>query len=408
MKKLISLVTAGMLAMSLAACGSSGSGSAAAGGSSASSEPTTVTVYCMSFNNIPEDSEVTRVENLMNDYLAKTYPDDNIAIDIKLFGPAEYTQKVQLAMQSGDKIDAFFERALANDVASDMLAPMNDLLEKYGQEVTAKLKEDFDENPYTATTINGTIYAVPANKGMALNGNLIWDDDIAQAAGVDMSTVNSIEDLEAVFEQVHAYDPNIVCYAPNNQGDTSLIRPILRSEEKIDCLNDTDYYAGVSMNGDSTVTNLYASDAFMEKCKLMREWNQKGYLQADAATTTSTAPELFSAGRCFSTIDAYGGDSAGAVLSLSSGHNLKSKILYNFYFDSASVYVDFGIASTSKVPEAAMKMINRLWTDEYLINTFLYGEEGVDYIALHLVPTRTGLLRQQFICPQLRPNLGRS
>ena len=93
MKKLISLVTAGMLAMSLAACGSSGSGSAAAGGSSASSEPTTVTVYCMSFNNIPEDSEVTRIENLMNDYLAKTYPDDNIAIDIKLFGPAEYTRK---------------------------------------------------------------------------------------------------------------------------------------------------------------------------------------------------------------------------------------------------------------------------------------------------------------------------
>ena len=135
MKKLISLVTAGMLAMSLAACGSSGSGSAAAGGSSASSEPTTVTVYCMSFNNIPEDSEVTRIENLMNDYLAKTYPDDNIAIDIKLFGPAEYTQKVQLAMQSGDKIDAFFERALVNDVASDMLAPMNDLLEKYGKEV---------------------------------------------------------------------------------------------------------------------------------------------------------------------------------------------------------------------------------------------------------------------------------
>lgn len=81
MKKLISLVTAGMLAMSLAACGSSGSGSAAAGGSSASSEPTTVTVYCMSFNNIPEDSEVTRIENLMNDYLAKTYPDDNIAIE---------------------------------------------------------------------------------------------------------------------------------------------------------------------------------------------------------------------------------------------------------------------------------------------------------------------------------------
>jgi len=29
-------------------------------------------------------------------------------------------------------------------------------------------------------------------------------------------------------------------------------------------------------------------------------------------------------------------------------------------------------------------------------------------IALHLVPTRTSLLRQQFICTQLRPKLGRS
>lgn len=52
MKKLISLVTAGMLAMSLAACGSSGSGSAAAGGSSASSEPTTVrSTACLSITS---------------------------------------------------------------------------------------------------------------------------------------------------------------------------------------------------------------------------------------------------------------------------------------------------------------------------------------------------------------------
>ena len=29
-------------------------------------------------------------------------------------------------------------------------------------------------------------------------------------------------------------------------------------------------------------------------------------------------------------------------------------------------------------------------------------------LALHLVPTRTSLLRQQFICTQLRPKLGRS
>lgn len=52
MKKLISLVTAGMLAMSLAACGSSGSGSAAAGGSSArQSRPPLRSTACLSITS---------------------------------------------------------------------------------------------------------------------------------------------------------------------------------------------------------------------------------------------------------------------------------------------------------------------------------------------------------------------
>lgn len=365
-------------ALGLAACGGEQSGSA--GGSASAGGTTTVSLYCMSFNNIPQDADVTRVETAMNTYLAETYPDDGVAVDIKLFGPAEYTQKVQLAMQSGDPIDCFLELSLANDVAAEMLMPLNDLLDQYGQDVTAILKNDFDSDPYAASTMDGNIYAVPVNKGMALNGNLIYDADIAAAAGADMNAVNSLEDLEAVFEKIKAYDSSIVCYAPNNQGNSSLIRPILLSEAKIDRLNDTNYYAGVCMNGSSTVTNLYASDVFMEKCKLMYSWNQKGYLQADAATTTSLAGELFSAGRCFCTIDAYGGASAGVVLSASSGRNLVSKIIYDFYFDTAAVGVSFGIASTSKKPEAAMKLLNRLWSDEYLINTFLYGEEGVDYV----------------------------
>lgn len=365
-------------ALGLAACGDNSSSGGA--GSSASGEVTTVSMYCMSFNNIPQDADMTRIETLMNNYLAETYPEDGIAVDIKLFGPAEYTQKVQLAMQSGDPIDCFLDASLANDVAAEMLMPLDDLIAQYGQEATAVLKSDFDDDPYAASTVNGSIYAVPVNKGMALNGNLVYDADLAAAAGVDMDAVNCLEDLEPVFEKIKAYDSGIVCYAPNNQGNSSLIRPILMSEEKIDRLNDTNYYAGVCMNGDSTVTNLYASDAFMEKCKLMHSWNQKGYLQADAATTTSLASELFSAGRCFCTIDAYGGGSAGAVLSASSGRKLVSKIIYDFYFDSAAVGVTFGIASTSKKPEAAMKLINRLWSDEYLINTFLYGEDGVDYV----------------------------
>ena len=374
MKKLISLLLCCVLCLSLAACGSG------SGGSSGGVD--TVTLYCLSFNNIPEDSEVTRVEEAMNAYIAETYPDDKVAIDIKLFGPAEYTQKVALAMQSGDKIDAFLTSSLVNDYATDMLYPLDELLEQYGAEATAILKADFDENPYAATTINGEIYGIPVNKGMALNGTLLYDKEIAEAAGVDIDSITKLEDLEAAFEKVQAYDSSIICYVPLNQGDTSVIREIIGSEAKMDRLNDSQYYAGVTFGDDPTVINLYASDIFMEKCQLMYRWNQAGYLQSDAATTTSTAGEMFKAGRGFCTIGGYGGDSAGAILSASSGREIGSKIIYDFFFDSQAVSLSYCIASTSKLPEAAMKLLNRMWSDEYLINTFLYGIEGEDYVKV--------------------------
>ena len=372
-KKMAALFLATVTAAGLTGCAGGASGSSAGG------KAEEVSLYCVSFNNIPAETETARVEKAMNDYLAKTYPDDNVAIDIKLFGPAEYAQKVTLAMQSGDKVDAFLINDLVNDHASDMLYPLDDLIGEYGKDLTEILKRDLDEAPYKAMTIDGQIWGVPVNKGIVLHDTLLYDKEIAEAAGVDIDSITCLEDLEAAFEKVKAYDDSIVCYAPLNQGDSSVMM-MIRDEMKMDVLNDRLYYAGVTVNNQPEVINIFETDEFKEKCELMYRWNQAGYLQDDAATTTSTAPELFRAGRAFCTIGGYGGESAGAIITASSGRTIESKILYDFLVSSSSVSVSFGVASTSKVPEAAMKLLNRLWTDEYLLNTFLYGIEGEDYV----------------------------
>ena len=376
-KRVAAFFLAALTSLGLAGCGSTG-GTGAQGTAGKAEE---VSLYCVSFNNIPAETETARVEAAMNDYLAKTYPEDNVAIDIKLFGPAEYAQKVTLAMQSGDKVDCFLINDLVDDHASDKLYPLDELIQNYGQDLTEILKKDLDEDPYKAVTIDGQIWGVPVNKGVVLHDTLLYDKEIAEAAGVDIDAITCLEDLEAAFEKVNAYDDSIVCYAPLNQGDSSVMM-MLRDEMKMDVLNDRLYYAGVTVNNEPEVINIFETEEFKEKCELMYRWNQAGYLQDDAATTTSTAPELFRAGRAFCTIGGYGGDSAGAIITASTGRTIESKILYDFLVSSASISVDFGIASTSKVPEAAMKLLNRLWTDEYLLNAFLYGIEGEDYVKV--------------------------
>jgi putative aldouronate transport system substrate-binding protein len=92
--------------------------------------------------------------------------------------------------------------------------------------------------------------------------------------------------------------------------------------------------------------------------------------------------EYFGAGRAFCTMAGYGGDSIGVTVSTSTGRNFGHKWIASFYFDSSTASLATVIASTSKSPEAAMKMLNIIYSDEYVINTILYGIEGEDYIKV--------------------------
>ncbi|WP_249043314.1 DUF3502 domain-containing protein [Paenibacillus faecis] len=54
-----------------------------------------------------------------------------------------------------------------------------------------------------------------------------------------------------------------------------------------------------------------------------------------------------------------------------------------YYFETGAVnMVSWMVSSTSKAPEAAVKFLNLLYSDEELINTILYGIEGEDYVKV--------------------------
>ena len=50
------------------------------------------------------------------------------------------------------------------------------------------------------------------------------------------------------------------------------------------------------------VTNLYESDEYKELVTLMHDWYEKGYIQADAATTADNMATLLGAGNAFGTL----------------------------------------------------------------------------------------------------------
>ena len=374
MKRILTaILTAALITALFAGCKKGGTGS---GASKTAQE---VVFYCITFTNIADN--YADINNAINEHITKTYPDLNIRFKLQLFGPAEYEDRIRLAMQSGTPIDLFTPFGLSNYIAQNQVLPLDDLLAKYGKDVTAILFEDIGKDAYKTFVFDGKTYGVPINKGMVITPTFIYDKDILKAAGFSIDNIKSIRDLPPVFDKVKELYPNVYPFGNTNQGNSEIMQ-VLIGENDVDVLMDRVTYMGVVIGDSGKVVNLYETKLFADYIGIMREWYQKGYIPRDMATSPSTATEYFNAGRLFSTIAGYGGNEIGVTISATTGRSIGNKWIAPFYFDSTAASLATVISSASKNPVAAMRMINILYTDEFIINTILYGLEGRDHVKV--------------------------
>lgn len=345
-----------------------------------SEKPEKVVMAFITFNKIPDSMD------RINEAVSKlTREKANVEVELKPYGPVDYSQRVNLALASQEQMDLYLPTLgeFASYVSKNQAYPLDELIEKYGKEMTEMLKKDFGDDIYKATTMNGHIYAVPANKGMAIPLQFVYDADILKETGFTADDINSIEDLPKVYDAVKKLYPDMIPFVPINVSptETNLVL-YLRCAYEIDMLTDPSG-VGVVIGDSGKVVNLYETDIFKNGVKMMREWYLKGYLQKDVATTTSNFMEMIQAGRGFSTLGGYSGKESGKQLSAMANKNIEMKRLVPYYFDTSAVNsVVWMISSTSKVPEAAMKFLNLVYSDKDVLNTILWGVEGEDYIKV--------------------------
>ena len=417
---LITLVAALSLAL-LSGCGQSGglttaspgsaSGSPAAGAPSAASPvasdskpagpPQKIVLYLITFNRIPDD--YSKINNAVNQYIAKTYPDANVELDLKLFGPADYANKIQLAQQSGTPMDIFIPLALQSAIAQNQCADITDILDTYGKDLKAILEKDFGTDAFSTVSKNGRIYSVPINKAVVLTPTFIFDKDMFTATGISADTIKSIWDLDPIFAKIKELYPDVYPYSSINAigaNGTSGLGYVMAGAEKIDPLGDSlmsGVIAGCTFGDSGKVVNLYESEQFLKYVNLMRDWYQKGYLPKDMATSTSTAPELAAAGKLFCTVgsyaDASGGPDVGKLWQALTNKNFDGKSVGTFYMDTSAASMSMCVSSTSASPEAAVKLLNILYIDPFVINTIMFGIENEDYVKVseHVVKFPDGL-----------------
>ena len=221
--------------------------------------------------------------------------------------------------------------------------------------------------------VGGQTFMMPRYFGTVLDWKWIYNKDMVDAAGVDVSKVTDINTLgDALAELKVAYpDEHFLVYCDqfnrlyNLETHTSQIGT---------------YTATVGE--DTKLVNYYETDAFKNAIYKAYEFRQKGYADPEGSANTLSHDAVVMGGSAKGVIMGHSND-VDSIATMFSTTNT-----YGANFGAVSIGIDdmmtdtlgIGISHSCKDPASAAKFINLLYTDQFIWDSLIYGAEGQDYV----------------------------
>lgn len=359
-KKVIAAILAGTMLMGISGCGSKENGN--------SKEDIPTVTW-----NLPANMSTTD-ENVWHEIEEKaseiTREKVGANLKLNLIDNSVYDEKMRLALTGGEAVDLVFTSSWMNkldeNVERGAYLPLNDLLDKYGSAIKAKL----DERAWLPATYNGDIMAVPSQGAYVTVRSFVFKKDLVEKYNFDYKSVKSIEDLEPYFEILKKNEPDVIPLLASPSAGTP-------GGENFDLTN---LAGGVCWNEKNhALTVKYEDEDYLKVARTVHDYYKKGYVAADAAIKTDFTSEAKSGKYAvMQNSGMYTED--GSKSSNAYGFPcVESPLPTAKIFTNTFIGITTGIGHTSKHPEKAMQVLNLVWEDPNLSNLLAYGLEGKNY-----------------------------
>ncbi|MFD0960045.1 ABC transporter substrate-binding protein [Paenibacillus chungangensis] len=372
MKRLLSSALLIVMLVSLiSACGSSnnnaGNGEGAATGDTKENKLVKLNVVMMSTNKDDKDEVVKAVNEITREKL-------NIEMDVTFISYGNYVQQTTMMLSSGKGVDLLpiYMTPLATAANNGQIIPLTKLLDQYGQGLVEAIGAEYIESG----RVGNDIYGITTGRDLAKAYGFEMRKDLADKYNIDYENITTLDQLEEALMTIRENEPNIIPVVPPN-GE--LVR-----NWGWDPLGDDMTNLGVLMDfgKELKVVNLYETDFYKDFVTRMNRWYKNGLIMQDAINNTENTGTLMKAGSAF-----------GGFANLKPGfdvqetRNYGTEIVVSEIVPAYSTTTDvqmatWAISSGSKNPEAAMKLLNLMYTDPDVMNLLIYGMEDKHYIKV--------------------------
>ena len=291
-------------------------------------------------------------------------------------GFADMSTQLNLLLTGGDDsldiLSSFWYTSLGELVANGQVAPLDDLLASSGQGIL-DLYKDY-QYVLDCGKIGGKVYGIPSFT--AWSSPNIYICEAAVAEGVDITKINTIDDLTQALIKMKENNPDKY-FIPGATEPYWV-------PKGIDYLGDTNYL-GCLMDpcNSTTVENYYESEYFVNFLDNVKVWKEKEIISPDSMSNPNPTLLSFQNRITYGTpgygynmtnfiyeankSQQYGADITGCEI----GARLLTTGNINTYL--------WHVTSFCKDKEAAMRVLNCLYTDAEVANIFSNGVKDLTY-----------------------------
>lgn len=346
-------------------------------------DPTEIVVAIMCF--APVDSAVQdRIENVVNEKMVDMI---NVKADLMWFDAATYLTQVPMMLQSNETLDviAFTPIPVAGFSAfmgQSQLMDISEYIDEYGPDIKAAL----GEYGLAATSKGDAVYGAGFLNAFSGGQAICMRTDVLEAIGMldEFNNMTTWTEFEAIMAAaVAAGYPGLA----NSDAEGTVLNPqpyVCGPDNFADAL-----WLDVGGDGnqqiyidpaDDTVKCYYASESYRDSLIRAGDWYNKGLIYRDASTAEDYADTQIKNGVGSAMIKAleFGWED---TLAASCGYPMSVHFVAESQLATAT-YTKFGwgVPVYSQEPEAAVKFINLLYSENDVHNTLVWGEEGVDWV----------------------------
>lgn len=380
-KKVISCLLIASMAMSLlGGCGASGSskeskGTETAGQTSSTESDGKYPVIKVPYGVVNPAKDEKAIEDKLNKILREKA---HAEIDLVGVEFGNWSSQLNLMLTGGgdnslDMFNSFWYTSVSNLVANGQVMSLDDLLKSDGSGISDLFKGDMKD--YLACgQVNGKQYGIPSIYSYCTENQYFAKKEDVQKANVDFSQVKDIDSMSDAILKLKKANPNNF-YIP---GSTQAYW----MPKSIDYLGDTNLLGVLTDPTKSTkVENYYESDYFKNFLKHVKEWKAAGVFSADPLSNNNPTLQNLLMGVSNGTTG-YAWDAAVGMQTTAAQNNMElegSSVTKALSTTSDATTYMWHISSFCKHPDAAMRILNVLYTDAEASQLIANGIEGLEY-----------------------------